>query len=902
MIRRFTQLNDAQVRLSRQFHFSAFANSHFLSPEKHYMHSILRNFSLLAFLFLLILAFAPSGQNTLDGPSTYKETANPGPRDPLKMSGAAHAMDMWWQSRAYPEDHIDMTALSRGYEDHQQNLAQTHKTQTNQWDALGPHNVGGRSLRLLFNPQNSNTMYLGAAGGGLWRSYSAGEGAEAWHRIPTGFPVLGVAAIAINPLDTNEIYIGTGEVYNYQKIGNRSAIRTTRGSYGIGILKSTDGGVTWAKSLDWAYQDLKGVQDMAINPDNPSTVLAATSEGIYRSLNSGTTWNLVESTLMGIDLQYQPGDTNFIMASMGNFGTADGGIYRSTDGGGSFTKLSGGLPASFTGKITLSVTSTTPYVWYASIADSLNGVGLYRSNDLGGNWTNINTTNYQTYQGWYSHDVGVSPFNPDWVMCVGVDAYKSTSGGVSLTQASYWYNWYIGYAPVIGGEEGSDDYVHADIHEVVYHPSEPSTVYFVTDGGIFRSEDQAITFDALNGSLQTTQFYANFSNSVQDSTLAIGGLQDNSTVIYQGNKAWYKVIGGDGCSTEIDPFDDQNIYGSAQYLYLVKSTNRGVGFFNLNFPGGGQGVSAFVSPFSMCRANPEIVYVGETAIYSTFDGGINWSIVAPSVNGRPVLKILIDPNDCSRLWASMIPGGTTRSELYMSTTSGTTWNNVTGTLPDRYYHDININPNDPDEVLVALGGFGTDHLYRTTDAGLTWNSIGAGLPDVPANNVLMDPLAPDNIYLANDLGVYVSVNGGLNWQPYANNLPEAVMAMDLSYSPSNRKIRLATHGNGAYEADMFDPSTSSLPTQDPVFGLQIAPNPAVDHATVVLELTKSAKVTISVHTIDGKEMMPSATRRYEKGTQNIELPIAGWAAGVYLVSVNANDKSEVKRLVIADSQ
>jgi photosystem II stability/assembly factor-like uncharacterized protein len=865
------------------------------------MHSTLRNFGLLAFLFLLILAFAPSGQPASQGPFTYKETANPGPRDPLKMSGAAHAMDLWWQSRAYPDDQLDMAALSRGYEQHRQNMTQTHKTTANQWDALGPHNVGGRTLRLLFNPQNPNTLYLGSAGGGLWRSYSAGEGADAWHRIPTGFPVLGVAAIAINPIDTNEIYIGTGEVYNYQKVGNRSAIRTTRGSYGIGILKSTDGGVSWSKSLDWAYDDLKGVQDMIINPSNPSTVLAATSEGIYRSLNSGSTWDLVETTLMGIDLQYQPGDTNFIMASLGNFASANGGIYRSTDGGSSFSKLSGGLPASFTGKITLSVTANTPYIWYASIADSLNGIGLYKSNDLGGNWSNINTTDYPRYQGWYSHDVGVSPYDPNWVMCVGVDAYKSFIGGADLLQSSFWYNWFIGYAPAIGGREGSDDYVHADIHEVIFHPTEPLTVYFATDGGVFRSKDTAFTFVPLNGSLQTTQFYANFSNSTQDSTLAMGGLQDNASVIYQGNKAWYKVIGGDGCNTEIDPFDDQNIYGSAQSMYLVKSTNRGLGFFNLNFPGnGGQGVSAFVSPFTMCRANPEIVYAGETAVWSTFDGGSNWSIAAPSINGQPVLKILLDPNDCSRLWASMIPGGTTRAELYLSTTSGTSWINVTGNLPDRYYHDININPNDPDEVIVALGGFGTDHCYRTTDAGQTWTSIGAGLPDVPANNVLMDPLAPNNIYLANDLGVYVSVNGGLNWQPYANNLPEAVMAMDLSYSPSNRKIRLATHGNGAWEADMFDPSTAIAQNEEPGFALQIAPNPAIDHAEIVVELPKAAKVSVSAHTIDGKEMMASMSGRYEKGSQRIELPVANWAAGVYLIKVTADNKSEVKRLIIAD--
>ncbi|MBL0341744.1 MAG: hypothetical protein IPP71_12870 [Bacteroidetes bacterium] len=218
------------------------------------------------------------------------------------------------------------------------------------WTALGPMNFGGRTLSLCFNPQNPNTIFAGSAAGGLWKSTSSGTGAAAWSQVETGFPVLGVAAIAINPLDTNEIYVGTGEVYNDQNTGTGFAVRTTRGTYGIGILKSADGGLTWSKSLDWQFDELKGVQDIIINPLNPSTVFAATTEGTYRSFNSGQTWQLVQNSRMATDLLMIPGDTSIVFLAAGNSFSLNPGIYRSANGGSTFVKITNGLPATYSGK------------------------------------------------------------------------------------------------------------------------------------------------------------------------------------------------------------------------------------------------------------------------------------------------------------------------------------------------------------------------------------------------------------------------------------------------------------------------------------------------------------------------------------------------------------------------
>src|SRR5688572_27227240 len=325
------------------------------------------------------------------------------------------ALSTWHAQRSYPGFTISMSELSNGFVAMRRTQARSTQFQGD-WVPIGPMNFGGRTLSLCFNPVNPNTIYAGSASGGLWRTYSSGLGPTAWHQVETGFPVLGVGAIAIHPLDSNIIYVGTGEVYNDQNTGTGFAVRTTRGTYGIGILKSTDGGVSWSKSLDWQYDELKGVQDIIINPLNPTTIFAATTEGTYRSYNSGQTWNLVHSVRMATDLLMIPLDTSIVFVASGNSFSANPGIYRSTNGGTTYTQVTNGLPSNYSGKAMLDVCLSNTQIMYASIGEQLSGLGLYRSNNGGLNWFQVNATDFQTYQGWYSHDVIVDPFDADKVI------------------------------------------------------------------------------------------------------------------------------------------------------------------------------------------------------------------------------------------------------------------------------------------------------------------------------------------------------------------------------------------------------------------------------------------------------------------------------------------------------
>lgn len=842
---------------------------------------------LFVFLFTACDTVAdPEGQETEEAPH---------------VSGAGKAMDAWFNARAYPSGKLDMAAYSKGYESYQESKFATHKTMVNEWEPMGPHNIGGRTLCLAFNPQNPNTIWAGSAAGGVWKSNTGGVGVSAWEYVPTGFPVLGVAAMAFHPTDSNILYIGTGEVYNYRETGDRVAVRTTRGSYGIGILKTTDGGVTWSKSLDWAYDELKGVQDIQVDEFDPATVWAATSEGTYKSTDAGGTWNLVHNSLMATEVFLFPGRPDTIFLSTGNLNTPNGGIFRSYDGGANFTQLTNGLPASFTGKILLDATSPpAPFELYASVADSLAGIGLYKSVNMGNTWSLVNGTDFQKWQGWYSHDVAVNPSNPSNILTVGIDVWVSFNGGAVSTQVSDWRSWYIYSTPPIGGPGGGTDWVHGDIHHAYWHPTNSSIAYFATDGGIFRTVNTASTFEDVNGGYQTTQFYANFANSRQDSNIAIGGLQDNGTAIYQGSKAWYRVIGGDGVSCAVDQSNDQNLFAGYQYGNILLSNDGGLNWYTM-LQGSSQNPVNFVAPYEISETDASFLYAGEDVILKSTNAGGSWLTMNNGLPlaGPPILKIEIDPNDRNHLYASTTPYGSTRGKLFRSTNAGFSFTEVTGILPDRYYMDIEIHPVDPTVAYVVLQGFGTDHVYKTINGGGSWAPTGNGLPDVPTNSIVIDPLAPEILYVGNDLGVYASTNSGNSWTAFGTDLPDAVMALDLSISHSNRKLRVATHGSGVFEADLFNPSVSIDPLVESGLEMRVGPNPMSERGVIEIDFPQQGRGEVQLLNVQGqvvRTLIPN--RNFAKGILKQDFEVGGLASGMYWLRLNFEGQNKIVRLLI----
>ena len=263
---------------------------------------------------------------------------NRSPDHQEKFSGAMQSLDFWTVQRAYPNKFIPPNAYYKAYESAKTKLSKSNIL-TPDWQEMGPQNIGGRTIAIDINPLNPNTIYAGSASGGLWRSYSGGVGVKAWSYVPTGFPVLSVGAITVNPTDTNVIYIGTGEVYGYQDASGGLNIRTTRGSYGIGLLKTSDNGKTWTKSIDWSYNQTRGIEVIKLDPVIPDIIYAGTTEGIYKSTDAGTSWNHIHSVLMTTDILINTQNTQLIIAACGNLNSPGAGIYKSTNGGTSWVQI-----------------------------------------------------------------------------------------------------------------------------------------------------------------------------------------------------------------------------------------------------------------------------------------------------------------------------------------------------------------------------------------------------------------------------------------------------------------------------------------------------------------------------------------------------------------------------------
>lgn len=830
----------------------------------------------------------------------------------LHTSGAGKSLDAWAFERAYPNSEIPASKFLAAFEAKKQHEAQRSNSIVGEWESLGPENIGGRTLCLAFHPTDPDIIYAGSASGGLWRTTTQGVGQNAWEPVPTGFPVLGVAAIAIDKNDPDTIIIGTGETYGVGFAEPGTINRVTRGTYGIGILKTTDGGNTWSRVLAFNQNALKGVQDIEISNQNSSEIYAATTDGVYQSLDGGDSWSLIFNGTNSIDVEVDPNDGDIIYVSWNNLNTGLdpnlSGIFKSTDKGVSFTELlDAGLIPAWSGNAKLTFDPTNSNILYASIQEAFNtGAtigGIFKSIDAGATWTRINGQNIARFQGWYSHDVAVNPANTSEVMAVGISVWKSIDTGLNFTQKSN-NSWTIGEVSV-EFPEGGDDYVHSDVHAVYYHPLIANKIFFATDGGVFSSSDAGENFVTHNGGLQTTQYYADMGSSTFTSDFLIAGAQDNASYIYKGSPSWFRVLGGDGMSASVRPDDDQIVFGSSQGLAIRKSTNGGTSFFNSQ-PIIGNEARAFAAPYKIAPSNNDIMYAGASFLYkNTVGGGFDWNATsAQVVDGTNVItKIAISPFDPDIVFVATAPDpffGTGTPKVFRSLNGGQNFINVSNGLPNRVCKDIEFDPTDDAIIYTTFSGFGSNHVFKSTNLGANWIAIDNGLPDLPTNTIVVDPLNSDDIYVGNDLGVYYSENGGTSWEVFSDLLPEATMIYDLNVSPSNRKLRIATHGRGIWERDFVNDPLSVSDFSIVSSNIVLYPNPATNNVTIEIQANDNFNfVTVVVYTFLGQKIAS-----LYNGPLNVGRNKISWdglntnPSGSYLVVVETGNTSISKTLIL----
>ncbi len=750
------------------------------------------------------------------------------------QSGAAHQLSTSFQHKAYPDPTNLSVKYQRGWEQHLENIrkAQYNNTriQAANWTSLGycqdaGVRIGGRVVCLAIDPSNNNNLWAGSASGGIWRSTNAGT---SWTAVTTNLPILGVSSIIVDPTNSSIIYAGTGEVYNtvITDAGNGNNVWKTRGTYGIGIIKSVDGGVNWTQTLVKDTSDLFAVQSLAIRTGagNNDTIYACATDGLYRSLDAGGSWNVVYAASNVRDIAINPVDPDQVVLSIGNMTNATKGIYRSTNAKSAsptFAQVTTGLPASYEGHIKLDNVGSGEL--FASIGMSSSTASsnreIYRSTNFGSSWsvvggtTSGTTTNHCSYQFWFAHTVAINPFDTDSIMFGGVGIYRYDVSSTTRT--------------TIGG-------LHADHHDIKFDPINRGRVYVCNDGGVYKSTNGGQTFTAINTGLNATQFYASLGVSKQNANIMIGGLQDNGQVLYNGT-TWNSISwgGGDGTSCAIHPTNDQIMLASRDAKQIFRTANGGGSGGSVTSYWGfvGDSRTGFVAPIAFSPSAPATVYLASDNIHVSTNSGASFSnnalgatppypATTPSnyieQRHKTAVALAVAPTNPNLVYVSTSPYAqydNDVSNIYVTGTpnllksNGTNaatvpYTSIKGTLPNRFVTDIAVSNFSNDSLYVTLGGFGSSHVYLSPDGGTTWLSRGAGLPDVPFNAILIDPDNPGTIYAGCDFGVYVSPDKGLNWIAYSTGFWDATMIMDLQLD-ANEKLIAATHGKGVFRSDLY---------------------------------------------------------------------------------------------------
>lgn len=651
------------------------------------------------------------------------------------------------------------------------------------WQPLGAFTVpvgGGGAGRLncvRFNPTNPNVIYAGAPVGGLWVSQNLGTG---WTTNTDNLPSLGVNDVAVDPTDGNIMYLATGDM-------------DASDSYGVGVLKSTDAGVTWnITGLSTTVNQARYVARILINPNDHNMIFAATSMGLFKSIDAGVTWVKVLTSNPVRDFEFKPGDPTVIYA------VASKTLYRSTNSGNTFSPVSSGLPLAVNvGRAAIAVTAADPNMVYIVYSNSgTNGFyGFYRSTDSGISFTVQATSpnllgwdpngNDTDGQGWYTLSIAASPIDADEVVVGGVNIWKTNDGGASWNINAHWYG------------AGGVPYVHADIHDLVYR-SDGSACYASCDGGIFETNDGGSSWEDKSDGLQIGQMYR-LGCAATNSNRVIQGWQDNGTNIYDSGN-WYRGIGGDGFDCFIDWSNDNNMFGELYYGDIYRSTNGGASFNSIknNISEDGD----WNTPWQQDPLDPQTIYAGYKNVWKSTDFGNNWTAI--STFGSNTLKCLaVAYTDPHYIYVS--DGNVIRK----TTDGGINWSVVSYPLAGvDAITFIAVSHSDPNKIWITRSGYSLDNkVYRSDDGGATWINLSVGLPGLPVNCVVNQNGTNDGIYVGTDAGVYYKDNNNPAWFSYSNGLPNTVID-ELEIQYSSGKLRAATYGRGLWESSIFDPAST----------------------------------------------------------------------------------------------
>ena len=663
------------------------------------------------------------------------------------------------------------------------------------WQLAGPTNIGGRCTAIVCDPANPDRLWIGAAGGGVWASSNAGR---SWVFKWRAKGPLQIGALAIDPRNPKTMYCGTGEA-------NLSA-----DSYpGNGIYRSTNGGSSWAA---WALSARTGVPKrigaVEVDPFDSKHVLvggvgfgrmSADQDlgGLYTTRDGGTTWErsnfLSQGNYWCHKVVFDPTRAGRIYVTVTGPGMASG-IYRSLDGGLSWTQLKSGLPSpDRIGRTALALAPSNPQVLYALSADAAgknDGVlGVFKSVNGGDSWVNV-AGNHFVGEGQMSYGsaIAVHPTDPARVICGGVNLHRSDNGGATWFVASHW-----------DAERGSATYAHADHHLLLMPAAAPGRVYSANDGGLDVSEDGGRNWANRSAGLSITMYY-DIDVAQTDARVFGGGAQDNGTLVTKTGAAddVSELLGGDGGWMVVDPHEAGHIYASFQMGGMFRFRNGSVREVSPPFKPEDSG-GMWMVYITIDPNNSNTVFTGNQRVYRTRNDGLSWDALTPVLDSSPISAIEVAAADSKKVYVA-----TENGSFFRSLDGGTTWsaNLANGPLSGVMITRIETHPARASEVYITQGNFGNRHVFRSTDGGATWADIDGGqLPDVPHHALLIRPDKPSELWVCNDAGVYVTADGGTTWRNASGKLPPA-MVVDMVYHAASKTLLAATYGRSIWRLQL----------------------------------------------------------------------------------------------------
>lgn len=680
------------------------------------------------------------------------------------------------------------------------------------WKERGPDNIGGRTRALLWDPNDSNNKRVFAAGvtGGIWVNDNVLDSNSSWRAVNDFLSSIAVNTLTADPTDSQVFYAGTGEGWF-----NSSSVR------GIGVFKSVDAGKTWSLLPSTTGSDFAYVQKLEITPSGTIIIATratnATDGGIFRSTDDGVTFTRVLNS-RGADIEIATnGD---IYASRGIFST--GTIFKSVNDGVDWTDVTppgGNSP----GRIEIAVAPSNTNIVYAMAHDRTDNTidWVQKSTDAGATWTNLTIpqhndgcdptlTDITRNQAWYDLILAVSPTNPDVVIAGGVDLARTDDGGQSWTQISEWTNC------------SSIENVHADHHNIVFRPGHPNEAIFGTDGGIYYSPNASIaknpTFETRDKNFTTTQFYSVATDNIANSDYYIGGAQDNGSIQLRSdlNFSGVEVFGGDGAFTHVDQTDRTYQLTSSQNGRSAHSTNGGASFRRLQTLGTGNFINQSDYDNSTgilysTAANDEIAII--TGLKTTTPSAER--AISIDIGGRQISAIRANANTPNRIFIGTEGGRIYRIDDANETTPIVTeiTSNITSV---GNVSSIDIGSSDL-ELIATLSNFGVISVWYSLDGGSSWISkdeFSYGLPDIPIRWALFNPNNTKQVLLATELGVWstndiTAINPG--WEPSNEGLANVRCDM-IQYRPADGMIVVATHGRGFFTSNIFANDDTAAPT------------------------------------------------------------------------------------------